>query len=91
MTPSTRRILAGPATVVTFVLLVVPFGLGWLKTALFTPLALPGYLIYAVGSAVGNAIAPRFELWVYWVPFVAACYAISVAVGVSYEWVREQL
>ncbi|MFC7233209.1 hypothetical protein ACFQMM_21455 [Saliphagus sp. GCM10025308] len=60
MTLTLRRVLAGPATVATFLFLVVPFGLGWLKTALFSPLALPGYIIYAIGSAVGHRLAPQF-------------------------------
>ncbi|MFC7236731.1 hypothetical protein ACFQS4_21950 [Saliphagus sp. GCM10025317] len=88
MTLTLRRVLAGPATVATFLFLVVPFGLGWLKTALFSPLALPGYIIYAIGSAVGHRLAPQFELWVYWIPFVAGCYGISVVVGTVYEWAR---
>ncbi|WP_440764955.1 hypothetical protein [Natronorubrum sp. DTA7] len=87
---SPRRIVSSPATLATFALLVVPFGLGWLETRLFSPLALPGYLLYGVGTAIGNAIAPRFDLWVYWIPFLGGSGAIAVAVGFGFEWWRER-
>ncbi|WP_255171765.1 hypothetical protein [Natrononativus amylolyticus] len=88
MSVSIRRVLAGPATLLTYALLVVPFVAGAFKTALMTPLALPGYLIFVIGTAVGNALAQRFAFWVYWVPFFAGCYAIAVVVGYGYEWWR---
>ncbi|SIR89367.1 hypothetical protein [Natronorubrum thiooxidans] len=90
MTGVFRRAVSSPATVATYLALVVPFALGSLSTALYSPLALPGYVIYAVGTAIGNAIAPRFDFWVYWVPFLGGCYAIAVAIGAGYEWWREQ-
>ncbi|ELZ02622.1 hypothetical protein [Natrialba asiatica] len=86
-----RRALASPVTIATYILLVVPFALGWLKTELFSPLALPGYVLYNVGSAIGNALAPRFEFWVYWIPFLGSCYGLAVSVGVGYEWLRVRL
>ncbi|MFA9426941.1 hypothetical protein [Natronorubrum sp. A-ect3] len=89
MTGLFRRALSSPATIATWLLLVVPFALGWLSTALYSPLSLPGYLLYGLGTAVGNAIAPRFEFWLYWVPFLAGCCAVSVVVGVGYEWWRD--
>ncbi|ADB60817.1 hypothetical protein Htur_1932 [Haloterrigena turkmenica DSM 5511] len=82
---SLRRAVASPATFVAFAALVVPFALGWLETRFFSPLALPGYLLYSVGTAIGNALAPRFEFWIYWVPFLGANYAIAVTVGYGYE------
>ncbi|SDK69824.1 hypothetical protein [Natronorubrum texcoconense] len=87
---SPRRIVTSPATLATFALLVVPFGLGWLETRLFSPLALPGYLLYGVGTAIGNAVAPRFDLWVYWVPFLGGSAGIAVIVGFGFEWWRER-
>ena len=87
---SPRRVATSPATLATFTLLVVPFGLGWLETRLFSPLALPGYLLYGVGTAIGNAVAPRFDLWVYWVPFLGGSGAIAVFVGFVFEWWRER-
>ncbi|WP_435360360.1 hypothetical protein [Haloarchaeobius sp. DFWS5] len=81
-----RRWLASRAVLVTFALLVVPVVL--LRFGYATPLALPGYLILTIGSAVGNRIAPQYELWVYWIPFVVATYGLSVVVGASYRAVR---
>lgn len=83
-----RRVLAGPATLATYALLVVPFALGAFKTALMTPLALPGYLIFVIGTAIGNVLAQRFAFWLYWVPFLVGCYAIALVVGYGYEWWR---
>ncbi|MDG5819351.1 hypothetical protein [Natronococcus sp. A-GB7] len=85
MAPSLRRVLTAPATIATFLLLVVPLALGWFRTSLLSPLALPGYLIYMVGSAIGNLVAPRFELWVYWIPFLAGSYGIAVTIGYAVE------
>lgn len=86
--PSLRRVLAGPVTLVTYAFLVVPLAAGWLKTAWMTPLALPGYLVYVIGTAIGDVLVPRFEFWTYWIPFSVGCYAISVAVGYWYELLR---
>ncbi|MFD1564158.1 hypothetical protein ACFR99_11415 [Haloarchaeobius amylolyticus] len=87
---SLRRVATSPATLATFLLLVVPFGLGWFETRLFSPLALPGYLVYTIGTAFGNAIAPRFEFWIYWVPFLVGTAGIAAVVGSGYEWWRER-
>ncbi|ELZ16825.1 hypothetical protein C477_14478 [Haloterrigena salina JCM 13891] len=87
---SLRRAVASPATVAAFAAVVVPFALGWLDSRFFSPLALPGYLLYSVGTAIGNAVAPRFEFWVYWVPFLGASYSIAVAVGYGYERLRDR-
>ncbi|MFU8869002.1 hypothetical protein [Natronococcus sp.] len=91
MAPSLRRVLTAPATIATYLLLVVPLALGWLRTSLLSPLALPGYLIYTIGSAIGNLIAPRLDLWVYWIPFLAGCYGIAVTTGYVYESVIDRL
>jgi hypothetical protein len=91
MAPSLRRVLTAPATIATFLLLVVPLALGWLRTSLLSPLALPGYLIYTVGSAIGNLVAPRLELWVYWIPFLAGCYGIAVTFGYAVELLADRL
>ncbi|MDQ2051512.1 hypothetical protein RBH26_13600 [Natronolimnohabitans sp. A-GB9] len=82
---SLRRAATSPATVVTYALLVVPFAIGWHDASLFSPLALPGYLLFTVGTAIGNAVAPRFEFWLYWLPFLAGSYGVAVAVGFGYE------
>jgi hypothetical protein len=91
MTPSIRRVLTAPATIATYLLLVVPLALGWFKASLLSPLALPGYLIYVIGTAIGNAIAPRLDFWVYWAPFLVGCYGVAVVVGYLYELAYEQL
>lgn len=85
-----RRLLAGPAVLVTFALLVVPLAVGVLDTRLLTPLALPGYLVLTVGSSVGSWLFPALALWVFWVPFLGACYGLSVLVGAGYRSVRRR-
>ncbi|TYL35869.1 hypothetical protein CV102_25520 [Natronococcus pandeyae] len=85
-----RRALTAPATIATYLLLVVPLALGWFKTSLLSPLALPGYLVYVIGTAIGNVFASRLSFWVYWIPFLAGCYGIAVTVGYGYELLREQ-
>lgn len=82
-----RRALAGPSVVATFLLLVVPLAVGALDTRLMTPLALPGYLILTLGSAVGNLLFSNFALWVYWAPFLVVSYVLSVSVGSLYRTV----
>lgn len=83
-----RTLFAGPATLATFVFLVVPLAVGSVDGRLMTPLAYPGYLIMMVGSSLGSYLFPNFALWVFWAPFVAGCYAISVGVGFVYRTVR---
>lgn len=84
-TASRRRLLAGPAVLLTTAVLVVPVVAGALDSTLMTPLALPGYLLLTVGSAVGNLLFPNLALWVYWVPFAVASYVLAVGVGVGYR------
>ena len=85
-----RRLLAGPAVLVTFALLVVPLAVGVLDTRLLTPLALPGYLVLTVGSSVGSWLFPALALWVFWVPFFGACYVLAVLVGAGDRSVRRR-
>ncbi|WP_265111717.1 hypothetical protein [Halosolutus halophilus] len=87
---SLRRVAASPATIGTYALLIVPFALGWFDARFFSPLALPGYLLYGIGTAIGNALAPRFEFWIYWVPFLVGSYGVASVVGVGYEWWRDR-
>jgi hypothetical protein len=86
-----RRVLTSPATVGTYLFLVLPLTVGWFKTSLLSPLALPGYLIYVVGTAIGNVFAPRLAFWVYWIPFLIGCYAVAVVVGLGYELLRDRV
>jgi hypothetical protein len=91
MTVSARQVLTSPATIGTYLFLVLPLAIGWFKTSLLSPLALPGYLIYVVGTAIGNVFAPRLAFWVYWIPFLIGCYAVAVAVGLGYELLRDRV
>ena len=86
-----RRIAASPVTVGTYALLVVPFALGWYDASLFSPLALPGYLLFSIGTGIGNAVAPRFELWLYWVPFLVGCYGVAAVVGYGSERLADRV
>lgn len=56
-----------------------------------TPLALPGYLIMTAGTIVGRAIAPNYEIWVYWGPFLVGSYALSVIVAAVGRGVRRRV
>lgn len=86
---SVRRALAGPGVLLTYAALVLPFAAAWRNTDRMTPLALPGYVIFTVGSAVGNAIAPNYGLPAYWIPFLAGCYGLAVGIaGVARALVR---
>lgn len=83
-----RRALAGPVVLATFALLVGPVSLGAYDTSLMTPLALPGYLLLTVGSAVGSHLFPNLGLWLFWIPFVLGSYALAVLVGAGYRALR---
>lgn len=83
-----RTVLAGPAVLASFVLLVGPLVAGAIDTRLMTPLALPGYLVLTIGSIVGNWLFPAYRIWIYWGPFLLASYALAVAVGAGYRAAR---
>ena len=53
-----------------------------------TPLALPGYIIMTAGTVIGRAIAPNYEIWVYWAPFLVGSYVLSVVVAAIGRAVR---
>ncbi|WP_129116864.1 hypothetical protein [Halegenticoccus tardaugens] len=83
-----RDLLVGRAVLVVYALLVIPLLVGRLDARLMTPLAYPGYLLMTVGSSIGSALFPNYALWVYWAPFLAGSYALSVAVGGAYALLR---
>ncbi|WP_254524021.1 hypothetical protein [Natrinema caseinilyticum] len=89
MSASVRRALSSPVTLVTYGLLVVPLVIGRIESSLLTPLALPGYVIYVLGTAIGNALSPGVRLKYYWIPFLVGCYGIAVVVGSGYELWRD--
>jgi hypothetical protein len=80
--------LARPATAAVFALLVVPLVLGTVDGRLWTPLAAPGYLLMMVMTIVGSVVAPQYEFWLYWPPFVLLCYGLAVGAGAGYYRVR---
>ncbi|WP_332898563.1 MULTISPECIES: hypothetical protein [unclassified Haladaptatus] len=82
-----KRVLLDPIAISVFLLLVVPLALGARNTQWMTPLALPGYLILTIGSALGKALFPTFEFYVFWVPHVIVSYLIAVGVGATYRWI----
>lgn len=88
MMPTLRRVLAGWDVLTMFALLVVPVVVGAYETTWMTPLALPGYLLLTVGSAIGNRLFPWLALWTYWIPFVVGSYGVAVIVGAGYRAIR---
>ncbi|WP_433633805.1 hypothetical protein [Halomicrococcus sp. NG-SE-24] len=86
-----RRVLAGRAVWVVYVLLVGPLVAGAVDARLMTPLALPGYVVFTLGSAVGSQLFPTLELWVFWVPFLAGAYPVAVALAGAYRTVRTRM
>jgi hypothetical protein len=83
--PIVRRLLAPPVLAV-YALLVVPA-----VAAQFwrpTPLLLPGYLVMTAGTAFGRALAPNYEMWVYWGPFLLGCYPVALLVGTALDRLR---
>lgn len=77
------RALAGWDVLLVFALLVGPLAVGRLDGDLMTPLALPGYVALTLGSAVGSRLFPQYAVWLYWIPFVAGSYAVSVVLAAT--------
>jgi hypothetical protein len=80
-----REVFAGRAVWGSYLALVGPLVLGALDNRLMTPLALPGYLVFTLGSAVGSRLFPTLELWVFWVPFLVGSYVVSVVLATGYR------
>lgn len=78
-----RRALAGWDVLLLFALLVGPLAVGRLDSDLMSPLALPGYVVLTIGSAVGSRLFPQYSIWLYWFPFVVGSYTVSVVVALS--------
>lgn len=83
-------LLLGPAVCVSFALLVFPFAVSVVDVRLWTPLALPGYVLFVLMTVVGDLlpVVRSFGFRLYWVPFLFVCYGISVAVAVGYAAIR---
>lgn len=87
-----KKLVIAPVVWVSFALLVFPLALSNIDSRLFTPLAVPGYILFVLMTIIGNAL-PRvrnFGFRLYWAPFVVVCYGISVTVGVGYYAVRRR-
>lgn len=86
-----RRWFAGPDVLTVVAVLVLPLLIGTLDSRFLTPLAYPGYLLHALGTAAWNRVLPNFALWVFWGPFVGICYAIGVVVAAGYRAAKPRL
>ena len=81
-----RTLVVAPIVWVSFALLVFPLAISKIDSRLFSPLAVPGYILFVLMTTVGN-ILPKirnFGFRLYWVPFIVVCYGISLAVGAGY-------
>ena len=76
-----RRTLFGRDVIVIASVLVLPVVLGAVETSLVTPLGVPGYLLFTLGSALGSHLFPSFALWVFWVPFVGGSYGLAICLA----------
>jgi hypothetical protein len=86
-----RRALAGRAVWAVYLLLVVPLVAGAIDSRLMTPLALPGYVAFTLGSAIGSRLFPTLELWVFWAPLLVGAYPVAVSLAASYRAFRAVL
>lgn len=90
--PSLRTLVFAPIVWVSFALLVFPLAISKIDSRLFSPLAVPGYVLFVLMTIVGNVLpwVRNFSFRLYWAPFVVICYGISVAVGIGYYTLRQQ-
>lgn len=86
-----RRLLVGTDVLVVTLALVLPVAVAAVETRLATPLALPGYLLLTLGSAVGSHLFPAYALWLFWVPFVLGSYALAVCSTLVWRSVRDRV
>lgn len=87
----TKRVVA-PSVWVSFALLVFPVALSTIDSRLWSPLALPGYVLFVLMTAIGNVLPKVRNLGfrLYWLPFIVVCYGISLAIGTGYDAVRQR-
>ncbi len=87
-----RKRVGAPSVWVSFALLVFPLALSTIDSRLWSPLALPGYVLFVLMTTIGN-ILPKvrnFGFRLYWVPFIVVCYGISLAIGTGCGAVRRR-
>ena len=84
-----RTLVVAPIVWVSFALLVFPLAISKIDSRLFSPLAVPGYVLFVLMTIVGNVLPKvrNFGFRLYWVPFVIG---ISLAVGAGYYAGRRQ-
>lgn len=91
---SLRDLAVAPIVHLNFALLVFPFACSVIDSRLFTPLAIPGYVLFVLMTIVGNIhpLTRRFGFRLYWVPFVVICYGLSLMIGAGYYlfWQRSE-
>jgi hypothetical protein len=90
-----RRTFLGRDVLLVTSLFVLPVALGAVETSLVTPLALPGYLLLTLGSAVGSQLLPSYALWLFWLPFVCGSYGLAVCLAGAWRladarWRRDE-
>jgi hypothetical protein len=87
---SAGDLLLDPVVCASFALLVFPFAVGVVDARLWTPLALPGYVLFVLMTVVGDVlpVVRSFGFRLYWVPFLLVCYGVSIAVAVGYAAIR---
>lgn len=87
-----RTLVVAPSVWMSFALLVFPLAISEIDSRLFSPLAVPGYVLFVLMTIVGNVL-PKVRnvgFRLYWVPFIVVCYGISLAVGTGYYSVRRK-
>ncbi len=87
-----RKLVLAPIVWVSFALLVFPLAISKIDSRLFSPLAVPGYVLFVLMTIVGDVL-PRvrnFGFRLYWAPFIVVCYGISLVVGAGYYTVRRR-
>lgn len=90
--PPLRTLICAPIVWVSFALLVFPLAISKIDSRLFSPLAVPGYVLFTLMTIVGNVLpwVRNFGFRLYWLPFTVVCYAISIAIGMGYYPLRQQ-
>lgn len=87
---SLKKLVIAPVVWASFALLVFPLALSNIDSRLWSPLALPGYVLFVLMTTIGNVLPKvrNFGFRLYWLPFVVICYGISLAAGAGYYAVR---
>lgn len=89
---SLKELVIAPVVWVCFALLAFPLALSTIDSRLFSPLALPGYVLFVCMTVVGDTLPKvrNFGFRLYWFPFLVVCYGISLVIGTGYCAVRRR-